>query len=576
MEKNRQKKRIKPAVLVLIFAAAVAVVGVLVFLFERYTPSKSRMDRNEYFGLSGEDTAGIAAEELAVVTNGEISEYRAIRDGEAVYLDYRAVSSSVNRRIWYDEEEEVLVLARPDELTVIDAGDGADASLVKRIGDDLYLSRDFLDTCTDWTCTEVSDPARLVIFTRWSYAAEDVTDQAYVRYRAGIKSPVLRELAAGETVRVRDISSDGTPSADKVDGWTYVTTKDGFTGYVQDKYLKNLRKVEEEHEPVWGTYTSISMDEPVNMAFHQVTNRAANASLEKMLSGTKGLNVIAPTWFFLNDREGNLTSLATEDYVAAAHEAGLSVWAVVNDFDGSVHSAEDTAAALSSFRAREMMVSVIMEEAERTGFDGVNVDFEKVTEDAAPAFLEFVRELSSACRARGLVLSVDNYVPEFTKYLDRREQGIVADYVVTMCYDEHTAGSAEAGSVASLPYVKKGIEDTLLEVPAEKVIAAIPFFTRFWVTRGSGAPSSSALGMEEADRTIDDYRLSERWDEETGQNYAAFSDGDTKYEIWLEDRDSVAAKMQAVAESGVAGVAEWKLGLEKKEIWDVIASRLAG
>ena len=199
-----------------------------------------------------------------------------------------------------------------------------------------------------------------------------------------------------------------------------------------------------------------------------------------------------------------------------------------------------------------------------------------MTEDAAPAFLEFVRELSSACRARGLVLSVDADAPEFTKYLDRREQGIVADYVVTMCYDEHTAGSAEAGSVASLPYVKKGIEDTLLEVPAEKVIAAIPFFTRFWVTRGSGAPSSSALGMEEADRTIDDYRLSERWDEETGQNYAAFSDGDTKYEIWLEDRDSVAAKMQAVAESGVAGVAEWKLGLEKKEIWDVIASRLAG
>lgn len=51
---------------------------------------------------------------------------------------------------------------------------------------------------------------------------------------------------------------------------------------------------------------------------------------------------------------------------------------------------------------------------------------------------------------------------------NRKEQGVMADYVVIMGYDEHFGGSPEAGSVSSYNFVKEGIEETLKEVPAEK------------------------------------------------------------------------------------------------------------
>ena len=46
-------------------------------------------------------------------------------------------------------------------------------------------------------------------------------------------------------------------------------------------------------------------------------------------------------------------------------------------------------------------------------------------------------------------------------------KGLVVDYIVIMGYDEHYVGS-DAGSVASLPWVEQGVQDTIAEAPAAK------------------------------------------------------------------------------------------------------------
>mgnify|MGYP000470729754 CR=1 FL=1 len=133
---------------------------------------------------------------------------------------------------------------------------------------------------------------------------------------------------------------------------------------------------------------------------------------------------------------------------------------------------------LSYTSRRETLITQLIAEALRVGVDGINVDFEKISDKCGEHYIEFIRELSVKCRQNGLVLSVDNYVPKsFNTQYDRKEQGIVADYVVIMGYDEYYAGSPEAGPVSSYNYVKEGITETLKEVPAEKVISGIPFFT---------------------------------------------------------------------------------------------------
>lgn len=100
--------------------------------------------------------------------------------------------------------------------------------------------------------------------------------------------------------------------------------------------------------------------------------------------------------------------------------------------------------------------------------------------------LSFIRELSIACRANNIILSIDNYVPEYTYYYNRREQGIVADYVVIMGYDETLPSSETPGPVASLNFVRKGITDTLNVVDKSKVINGIPFYSRVWCTTPDG------------------------------------------------------------------------------------------
>jgi len=215
-----------------------------------------------------------------------------------------------------------------------------------------------------------------------------------------------------------------------------------------------------------------------------------------------------------------------------------------------------------------------MSEADRCGFDGINVDFEKVTEDGSQDYIQFIRELSVACRQKGLVLSVDNYVPHnYNAHYKWAEQGVMADYVIIMGYDEHWGGSEVAGSVASLGYVTEGIERMTQEVPSEKVINAVPLYTRIWTTAEDGAVTSRAVGIQTAYDYMNKNQAAVTWDNSVGQNYVEFETSDGTVQIWLEDEQSLEAKINVMKEHNLGGIAAWKLGFDdgRKNIWGVIS-----
>ena len=211
------------------------------------------------------------------------------------------------------------------------------------------------------------------------------------------------------------------------------------------------------------------------------------------------------------------------------------------------------------------------------------MDFEQIPTDVGDHYIQFIRELSVLCRVNNLVLSVDNYVPKgYNTHYHREEQGVMADYVIIMGYDEHFAGSYEAGSVASY------IEETLRDVPADKVINAVPFYTRLWnetpktdeeraEDQGTEAASysmkvnSEALGMEEAAQRVSEAGATVIWDDTVKQNYAEWQgDNDSTYRIWLEDASSLEVKLGLMKDNNLAGTAAWKLGFETSDIWDLI------
>ena len=561
----RKRQKQDPVRIVLLLAAAVALIGIISFAAGRFIPTSSKRDPKEYFGIEGRD-------EVGVVVNGHVFETPGITLNEEIYLPIDEVSKYLNPGFFYSENENMFIITTPVEKIAVSVADSAEQNLfVSRDGKN-YISYNYLYQYTDMDGDVVlGDTDRIVIRTVFDYDMRTVGEKAVVRERPTIRGLVLEKPEAGTQVSI--LEADGSMDAG---AWTRVTTPTGYTGYVENKYLEgDMIHVTEDRVRPELIYTHILREDKINMVFHQTDNQASNNMLAQSLEGVSGVNVIAPTWFYLESPEGDMSSVASDTYVATAHSRGLSVWTVANDFDGAVNSSKDTFSALSTYAGRSKIIDTIVSETVRVGADGINIDFEKVNADCAPYFQEFIRELSVSCRTQGLVLSIDAYVPTYTKYLGRAELARTADYIVCMCYDEHTSGSETAGSVSSLSFVQKGIRDTLKEVPPEQTVIALPFFTRLWKVNENAAPTSSAMGMGEAAAWLSENAANVVWDEETGQNYAEAKGVDGTSEIWIEDAQSISEKMKEVMAAGCAGVAEWKLGLETQDIWQVISDHLA-
>lgn len=545
-------KKYKPVIAVAVLVILVAILGIVTHVVMKYIPSSEKMDLNEYYGE-------MADGEIALVIGTEKLEERGLVDGDRVYLPLDVVNTYLNQRYYWDSANQQILYATPSELTSASASSEAgDKVWVK--DDKVYLNLTYVQEFTDLDAYITKDPYRIAIQYKFkNVKTVTVKKNTSIRYRGGIKSAILTSVKKGTKLRL----------IEELEDWDQVATDDGYIGYIDKKKVGEAEKTKFERSFKKEEYSYLTMDSKVNMVWHQVTSTDANASFADATANMTGVNVISPTWFYLTDTSGNIASIASADYVSQAHEKGLQVWGLIDNFTQEVSTTE----TLSSTAARQNIISQLIQAAKDVGMDGINVDFESLSEDVGIHFLEFLRELSIECHKNNLVLSVDNPVPEdFTSHYDRAEQGRVVDYVIIMGYDEHYVGS-EAGSVASLPWVEQGIQDTLDEVPAERVINAIPFYTRLWKTTG-GNVTSEAIGMDQAQQTIADNNVETYWDKTTSQNYGKYDIDNSTYQIWLEDAQSVAEKVKLVSKYDLAGVSAWKLGFENNGIWQVISDNL--
>lgn len=560
----RRRKKRRKRILILLLLLLIAVIAAGIVLWIRYGPSREEADKNEYFGITDTSQVGLAID-------NQIPDVKSMKEGSEVYLDFDSVHDYVNQRFYWDSNENRLLYTLPDRTLSIPAGatefeseDGTqtrDYEIVKVENDTVYLALDFVKEYTDMSLDVYENPDRAVIVTNKEENHDRVSKDTEVRILGGVKSPILTEISKSDDVVV----------IEEAGSWMKVRTVDGYIGYVKSNTLEKAEKQTRKSEYEEPEYTNIQKDYKINLAWHQVTSQAANENVASVIAGTTGLTTISPTWFTIQDTNGNITSLASSAYVDAAHQAGLEVWGLVDNFTNQV----DTLAVLSNTQSRANMISQLITEAQNSGLDGINVDFEQITEEMSDHYIQFIRELSVECRKNQIVLSVDNYVPGFTSHYNREEQGIVADYVIIMGYDEHFAGSEEAGSVASIDFVREGITETLKEVPKEKVINGLPFFTRLWIESSSGL-TSQAIGMQEAETAVANAGVTASWDEETQQNYAEWTADGNTYKIWLEDEQSLEAKLKVMQEYDLAGAAAWKLGFEKSGIWELISRYVNG
>jgi spore germination protein YaaH len=522
-------------------------------ILERYIPTDEKADITQLLGVNDK--------KVALFLNEELQEEKGIYVEGQTYLPIDWVNRTLNERFYWDTNEKLLVYALPDSIVYADHTTigSTGKPLIWVDQNDVYLSAGLVSNYTDIRVAayDGEQNKRIYINDTWDELNTAVVmKNSNIRVKGGVKSPIITWAAKGSRVTV----------VESMKRWDKVRTEDGFVGYVEhrrlsDKSSETLKSTFEK--PV---YKNITMDQPVTLAWHQLTNAEGKASFDNLIANTKGVNVISPTWYELTDNEGNFRSLADAGYVKKAHEKGLKVWALINNFSKDVN----TEILLSKTTTRRKLIESLMAEAEKYGFDGINLDFEGIKEEAGVHYIEFIRELSISCRKKGLVLSVDNYVPMAgNKFYNRKEQGIVADYVIIMGYDEHYAGG-DSGSVASIGYVENGVKDTLLEVPKEKVVLAIPLYTRVWTEDENGKTTSSSIGIAKAKDWVSENKVELSWLDESGQYYGEITTSDGLKKIWMEEERSTGLKMNLIKQYNLAGVACWKLGFEPADLWDEI------
>lgn len=558
--KEQQKKKAAPVLVVLILIVLVGAAGIVSFLINRYKPGTEYMAGNEYFNLTDENS-------VALIQNGELLEEQAVLIGGEPYAAYTYVESQLNSCFYWDEETKGILLTTSGGVQTLLPGDAAVAKTpggqpaVQQESDGtVYISPDVVKEYTDLDYVYYSNPNRVVIRNEWD-GVEQATvqsDTAQVRQKGGIKSLILADVQKGDTLLYLE----------NLDNWCKVMTADGYTGYIRTEDISEPEAIEARTAKK-DSYERITRDHKINLVWHQSTSTESNDAMAEMTAEMTGVNVISPTWFSVTDETGTISSLASADYVKLAHDAGREVWGLIDNFNEAFD--ETTDLAYASVRSR--IIEQLLAEAASCGMDGINVDFENLKEAGIPHYLQFLRELTSAAHAQNLVVSVDTPVPQaYTMYYQRGEQARFVDYMIVMAYDEHFAGSEEAGSVSSLPFVQQAVEEMTRVMPADQVICGIPFYTRVWTEKfGQSAITSEVLGMDGAKNYAKENQMTETWDASLGQNVATVETSDARYTIWMEDEQSMEEKLKVIQSADLAGVAEWKLGFECADVWSLIS-----
>lgn len=612
-KKRMRKRRRKFARRLTVLALLLALAALIVYLIIRYTPTSKRMSESEYFGELPDG-------EIAVVLQDSIAgDHALLKDGN-LYIDYDTVRDHLNSRFYWDEDNAQMLYTTADSIYEIPVGSADykvgleeehyDREIVlQNAGGDggLYLDAAFLKQYTDVEYTWKEGWKHMLL--RYEFGDTPVaysSKEAEVRCEPSIKSPILTDLDKGERVYVLwddGLTADSYQAQTAISGetendggngnavstaaaegneadllkefysgrkWLRVLSDDGYIGYVRKNRLKEIKNETISTGFVPQEYPSLTSSEPINLVWHQLSQKSDNDNFDSLTKDMSGVDVISPTWFSLTTNDGGLKSIGSRDYVKKAHKKGLKVWGLLDDFSSDM----DTSAVLASTVARRNVISQLMNYADDLDLDGINLDFEYQDEADGPSYVQFVRELSIACRERGLVFSVDVKVPyDFNYWYNRKELGTVCDYVVIMGYDEHYSGSETSGSVASLSFERRGIAETIRQgVPAGKILSGIPFYTRIWYTSpldsGGYSVSSEVLSMGSAATTLRTYGVQTVWDADAGQNYADWTlDNGVRCEIWMEDSDSIAAKAALASEYETGGLAAWRLGFESDDIW---------
>ncbi len=493
-------------------------------------------------------------------------------DGE-IYLPFELVQKYVDGNIYRSEEKDRIIITTGESVIRMRSEDntaylnGEEMQLNMPVYDTDYLPASVLEQFYPVSFSYSEENATVTMtYTDTEYSGAALKRSAHLKYQPKGSSLIVKKLKKGTAVTI--------PQDGMGEKYALVSTQDGLSGYIALSALNDIQPIEPKVETPQPKQLWKCTDGKANIVFDQVTNSTANTDYER-IPLRDGVDVICTTWFSFENTAGDIRNLADRAYVDRAHAKGIKVWGLITDnFDSAVSHA-----VLSNADTREHVIKQLLAYSALYDLDGINIDFEAVPSEDGELYVQFLRELAPMLHNEGITLSADFFVPKpWTNHYNRGRCAEVLDYVIVMGYDQHYAGSNEAGSNAELSWSEEAITATLAQgVPEEKLILGIPFYTRVWtINNQTGELSQKAMGMKAAKDFMTERGGILKWLASAGQNYAEVTDSTSTYKCWFEDSDSVKGRLGLVKQYNIAGVAAWKSGMETNDIWELLKNELKG
>lgn len=501
-----------------------------------------------------------------------------IVENGVVYVSTKDIANFFDDHIFYDNKYDQIITTSETKVATLKLNEnkakvnGSTVDLVasaKKIGEQFYLPfSEISESVYNVETTYIEDTNTVVLVSldrELTYANSSKKNS--VKSKPTMFSKTVDKIEKGDNVTVVP-SKNGDEN-----GWTKVTTENGKIGYVKTTTLANTKKIRDNLEMGKQIQGNVSLVWEYFSKYAKAPQRT-----EKI----DGVNVVAPTFFSLSDSEKGAivanVGQAGQNYINWAHSNGYRVWPWVANEATNKADKDLTSEILNDYKLREKLISSIVSAVEMYNLDGINLDFENMYESDKDAYSRLVIELAPRLKELGKVLSVDvtapDGSPDWSLCFNRNVIGDVADYVIFMAYDQHNQSSTEAGTVAGCDWVEANINKFLGQegVKPEKIILAMPFYTRVWNVTDGGL-SSSAVDMKSQSTLIPgDAKIT--WDDSLKQNLAEYEKNGRTYKVWMEDAKSLKCKLDLVKKYNLAGGAFWRKDQETSDVWKVINENL--
>lgn len=522
---------------------------------------------SDYIILDKNKTINLVINNKNVTSN--VKKEILIKD-DIIYLSEQDIANFFDKYIYEEQEENKIITTygkkiaeigfEEDKININGSDKGIYGHAIKE-NDTTYLP---ISEMKDVYDIEIDYKENSKVITMDSTSREQkkamVTSSSSIKSSTNVISKTIDRVKKGDFVIV--ISSDN--------GKTKIRTENGKIGYIKSNKLVNeitVRENMEEEKQIQGK---------INMTWDYFSEVAS--APDRTGTQINGINVVSPSFFYIDDKGNFKENVGDEGkrYIEWAHNNGYKVWPMISNAEAGITI---TSKIMNNYEIRKKLIENIVKMCIKYELDGINVDFENMKQEDKDLYSRFIIELTPRLKEIGAVVSVDVTAPDggetWSMCFDRHVIGDVADYIVFMAYDEYGVSSTTPGTTAGYDWVKLSLNKFLKteEIQSDKIILAVPFYTRVWTTDTNGKSTSNTVSIKNIDSVIPD-GIEKQWDDELKQNYVEYSENENKKQIWIEDGESLRAKLSLINENNLAGVASWQKGMEIEEIWEIIKNEL--